>query len=1334
VALTTQFSIDAEGALAAMRNITQIFNSYNQALGQVAATTDGYNSVGEHTHKIVTQINADGIKTVTVLRDIGKGWEIVTTKVSAASAAQRKAAQELKDQADLANRLAENLNRRPSARSATPVTTGVPATNPALIGLPISAYANLTQAQLRAAAAASGLGVAATTSLLAIGPAAARAKQAYDSLSAGVESFKTKLEQAGKIAFATLIYRGISLIQQGLAQGIKTAIDYVHEIGLIQTISQDSGETFDTWNNSIRAVADELGRPVGEVAKDTYDALSNQVIKTTSDFGLLKTAITLEQNTGSAPGVGLNVLSALINGLGVSASQAESLADKLFVTIDKGRVRLEELDKVIGRTTSLQRQAGASFDETAAALALLTQSGIDSAESTTLLNNVFAEIIKPNEALSKSLLEMGFASGPAALGAIGLSGVLKELGKQAEGTKAGLATFFPDIRGLRGAGALFGQLDLLKKTIGEIQNSTGANRAAKAILDQNPAQQLIKEGERIKNFFTVDIGVSVVKGLASASQALGGFSNVLKTIVPIAALAAGAIVTIIAGVGIVQGIALVTQLATAYVTLTSGIGFAAANQAAFNLQVSAGRAGILAFGAIAVATYVAATIAANTLADAQNRASEARQKPIQVRTDTLLRQEQDTASARIQSFNQATDKMTNSYGQFIAATKRQNNEFAKDSKKAFDATAEALQNSFDIILSYARKNVSDIESAEEKSLKDIERLHEAANSVRVEADERRAARQVNQIKDTYEKQKQAVDQHNSRLEHGQQPLPPPSNAAALRAYDQIAAKAIETSRKERDAFLAKGDLKGAEDAYANIQKVFDAHQRNTEAIGGKPTVSPFQDALALEQQQKILAAGEKIKAQNAGQYAQAVQQRQVVGALADVYRKASDFGNTAFDKKGGIEDVFGGDPQKVLAEFDSIREKAKQLEAQLNTGANPIIAKRLQAAFAQSDVDFDKQRALLSSRLAAATNDTLLTKNAEQQAKFAEQSKKANEALTNVILRNNELLIRSAASIKSLATELDQVTRNAGGQTTFNLGNDPLGGIGEILKHGQVASPLGDEGTNQAQKLLADITKLSSATTKDVPAIKAKLEELTKVLQPIENNKIVDPRDITNVISISEALQRMKDALAGIKDASASSADARGQLQGLKDVIAELNLDNVRGVSEVLQSIGTSSTGISNAATASQGLADAINAEAAANFKNAQALRAVREASGATSGSGDAGGEVSGLAGGGPVGGFLSAFFSGAYARGTDVIPAMLTRDEFVVRAPMARKFFSQLVAINSNQTPIYRSEGGGTGGDVNNSSTYHIHVGNAGNGSSRDQAKTIVQAIRRAQREGTIS
>jgi len=96
------------------------------------------------------------------------------------------------------------------------------------------------------------------------------------------------------------------------------------------------------------------------------------------------------------------------------------------------------------------------------------------------------------------------------------------------------------------------------------------------------------------------------------------------------------------------------------------------------------------------------------------------------------------------------------------------------------------------------------------------------------------------------------------------------------------------------------------------------------------------------------------------------------------------------------------------------------------------------------------------------------------------------------------------------------------------------------------------------------------------------------------------------------------------------------------------------------------------------------------------------------------------------LGGLIHRADGGFAPRGTDTVPAMLSPGEFVVNAKSARKFYSQLVAINRGSAPQYRADGG----SVTNVGDISISVNGAA--SPRDTARAVQKQLRREFRRGT--
>lgn len=100
-----------------------------------------------------------------------------------------------------------------------------------------------------------------------------------------------------------------------------------------------------------------------------------------------------------------------------------------------------------------------------------------------------------------------------------------------------------------------------------------------------------------------------------------------------------------------------------------------------------------------------------------------------------------------------------------------------------------------------------------------------------------------------------------------------------------------------------------------------------------------------------------------------------------------------------------------------------------------------------------------------------------------------------------------------------------------------------------------------------------------------------------------------------------------------------------------------------------------------------------------------------------------------PIGrqfGGLSFFADGGFARGTDTIPAMLSKKEMVINSDSSQRFFSQLQAINAGMSPVYRQDGG----SVTNVGDINVTV--QGGGYTPTTARQLALELRREMRRGS--
>lgn len=352
-----------------------------------------------------------------------------------------------------------------------------------------------------------------------------------------------------------LIFKEIlSGITTQMSESVASAVKLQIQIAEIRTISQESQSTFSEWNKALTNVSSNLGIDIHDVAGAAYEALSNQTTKGAAQTEkFLTTAGEFARTTVSTTKDAVDLLSSAFNAYKIPVEDAERVSAIFFKTIDLGRIRATELANTFGRIAQPAAMIGVTLEETAAALTTLTRQGVTAHDAQTQLLNVFTRLLKPAGDLKALMESWGTPTIQAANATFGFAEVLKKLEEAAKGSSSELANLFPDTRGLRGIGGLTqkGQFDEYQKDLEKIQNAGPEYDLAKSLRAEPAADQLIKEFNRVKNFFINDFATNIIKTAKDINDVLGkwniaGFGSLSESITSVVkALTLAAEITIV---------------------------------------------------------------------------------------------------------------------------------------------------------------------------------------------------------------------------------------------------------------------------------------------------------------------------------------------------------------------------------------------------------------------------------------------------------------------------------------------------------------------------------------------------------------------------------------------------------------------------------------------------------------------------------------------------------------------------------------------------------------------------------------------------------------------
>jgi len=401
------------------------------------------------------------------------------------------------------------------------------------------------------ARSAGGLGMAqAAAALNQADIAAAKLAAQLAKVKASAAQTTTSMTALGRAAntaagmlMGQLAFRAISAVIQQFTSGIDTARQLSAAIGELQTIGGGKIGSFSEVTEQILSLSTALGALPTDVAAGYYQTLSNQVVDASEAFDFLATAQKLATTTTSSTEAAVNALSSVMNSYGTAAGTAAEISDKLFTSVELGRLRLEEIGNIMGRVTPIAAELGVSIDEVMASFVTMTRQGVKANTAITQLRAVFLKLIKPGEELKELFKEWGVDSAEEAIAAFGgFEGVLVKIRDETKGSTQATGELFNRVRALAGILAL-GVEDgsRYSETLKEIEEASGKVNRALSAMSASSGRQLNIAWQEFKNTmvalgtsvlptltFMVDVTTTLASGWSSIQDAVLGTTTAIK--------------------------------------------------------------------------------------------------------------------------------------------------------------------------------------------------------------------------------------------------------------------------------------------------------------------------------------------------------------------------------------------------------------------------------------------------------------------------------------------------------------------------------------------------------------------------------------------------------------------------------------------------------------------------------------------------------------------------------------------------------------------------------------------------------------------------------------
>ncbi|WP_342471641.1 phage tail tape measure protein [Metasolibacillus sp. FSL H7-0170] len=311
-------------------------------------------------------------------------------------------------------------------------------------------------------------------------------KQAFrDDMTAGLGKAFNKAKTA-----ATIVGIGAAATTAATAvQSISVASDFEAQLSKVAAKADASK----TELEDLRQTALKLGASTSLSAPETalaMDELAAGGFNANSIIGAMPGIIAGAEASGEDLTLVSQTVAAALNIWGLEAQEASRVSDVLAEAANRSAASVDDMSYAFKYAGAPAASLGYSLEETAAAVALITDKGIDGSTAGTALRAGFLKLNNPVKTQEKLMKKLGINVKDAEGEMLALSGVIRELDKSLEGmSDASKTATLSQLVGTEAASAFISLIatgpDELEKMTRALENSEGAAAKAAAIMKDN---------------------------------------------------------------------------------------------------------------------------------------------------------------------------------------------------------------------------------------------------------------------------------------------------------------------------------------------------------------------------------------------------------------------------------------------------------------------------------------------------------------------------------------------------------------------------------------------------------------------------------------------------------------------------------------------------------------------------------------------------------------------------------------------------------------------------------------------------------------------------------
>lgn len=283
---------------------------------------------------------------------------------------------------------------------------------------------------------------------------------------------------------------------------INVGSEYEDAAAKVSTLVDENVNSMDKISENILAVSSRTGQAASELAEATYQALSAGIKGTEDEItGFVEQSAKLAKAGFTSTASAVDIVTTAINGYGMTVDDAEGITNQLIMTQNLGKTTVDELSATLGRVIPTASAFSVSLGNVNTAMAIMTASGINTAESSTYLKSMLNELGDTGSDVAGILLEKTGKSFTELMDeGKSLGDVMAILGESVDNDSTAFANLWSSAEAGTGALTILnGGTEKYNDTLNQIENSTAAVDDAYKKVTDTFSEKSKKVQESLKN-------------------------------------------------------------------------------------------------------------------------------------------------------------------------------------------------------------------------------------------------------------------------------------------------------------------------------------------------------------------------------------------------------------------------------------------------------------------------------------------------------------------------------------------------------------------------------------------------------------------------------------------------------------------------------------------------------------------------------------------------------------------------------------------------------------------------------------------------------------------